>query len=68
MIICSCNVISDNDVRTAVAGADIELRTTYQVFGCLGCNAECGRCATSIRSVMLESNAGGKSISDESAG
>jgi bacterioferritin-associated ferredoxin len=66
MIICSCNVISDRDVRTAIAGADIELRTTYQVFGCLGCNAECGRCATSIRRVMLEANAGGEPGSDKS--
>jgi len=62
MIICSCNVISDHDVRTAAAGAEVELRTTYQVFGCLGCNAECGRCATAIRRVLLESGGGAKRV------
>jgi hypothetical protein len=37
MIICSCNVISDHDVREAVVSADVELRSTAQVYTCLGC-------------------------------
>jgi hypothetical protein len=36
MIICSCNVISDHDVRDAVESADIELCSTAQVYNCLG--------------------------------
>src|SRR5216684_2303451 len=35
MIICSCNVLSDDEVRTAVAGSDLPPRTAGQVYGCL---------------------------------
>jgi bacterioferritin-associated ferredoxin len=54
MIICSCNVLSDHDVRSAVtAGAEIP-RTAGQVYGCLGCSAQCGRCARTIKRIMSE--------------
>jgi len=53
MIVCSCNVLSDGDVRTAVR-ADGRVRSTGQVYGCLGCSAQCGRCATTIRRIMDE--------------
>lgn len=54
MIICSCNVLSDHDVRSAVtAGAEIP-RTAGQVYGCLGCSAQCGRCARTIKQIMSE--------------
>jgi bacterioferritin-associated ferredoxin len=47
MIVCSCNVLSDRDVRTViVAGAP---RTPCQVYGCLACIPQCGRCAVTIR-------------------
>ena len=52
MIVCSCNVLSDKDVRTAVQ-ADAP-RSTSQVYGCLGCSAQCGRCARTIRKIMDE--------------
>lgn len=52
MIVCSCNVLTDHDVRTAVtAGKDLP-RTASQVYGCLGCSAQCGRCARTIRQIM----------------
>ena len=53
MIVCSCNVLSDHDVRTAVT-AEARPRTTGQVYGCLGCSAQCGRCARTIRRIMDE--------------
>ena len=53
MIICSCNVLSDHEVRSALAGA-VAPRTPGQVYGCLGCNAQCGRCATTIKRIMDE--------------
>jgi bacterioferritin-associated ferredoxin len=53
MIVCSCNVLSDHAVRTAVSGAAAP-RTTGQVYGCLGCSPQCGRCATTIRRIMDE--------------
>jgi bacterioferritin-associated ferredoxin len=57
MIVCSCNVLSDHDVRTAVAASDAP-RTTGQVYGCLGCSAQCGRCARTIRRIMHEALVG----------
>ena len=54
MIVCSCNVLSDHDVRSALAGADDLPRTPRQVYGCLGCSAECGRCARTIRKILDE--------------
>ncbi|HTT49750.1 MAG TPA: (2Fe-2S)-binding protein [Pseudolabrys sp.] len=56
MIVCSCNVLSDHDVRSAVNTA--APRTTYEVYGCLGCSAQCGRCARTIRKIMNEALAG----------
>jgi bacterioferritin-associated ferredoxin len=53
MIVCSCNVLSDKDVRTAVTG-EAPPRSTGQVYGCLGCSAQCGRCARTIRKIMDE--------------
>jgi bacterioferritin-associated ferredoxin len=53
MIVCSCNVLSDKDVRTACR-AEERPRTTGQVYGCLGCSAQCGRCARTIRKIMDE--------------
>jgi bacterioferritin-associated ferredoxin len=52
MIVCSCNVLSDHEVRRAVNAA--VLRTTAEVYGCLGCSAQCGRCARTIRKIMDE--------------
>jgi bacterioferritin-associated ferredoxin len=50
MIVCSCNVLSDTQVRTAVS--ESAPRATSQVYGCLGCSAQCGRCARTIRRIM----------------
>ena len=58
MIVCSCNVLSDHDVRAAI-GAEQTPRTTGQVYGCLGCSAQCGRCARTIRRIMDDAGRGG---------
>jgi bacterioferritin-associated ferredoxin len=50
MIVCSCNVLTDHDVRTAVAKTDA--RSTGEVYGCLGCSPQCGRCARTIKRIM----------------
>lgn len=54
MIVCSCNVLSDHDVRAAVSGSEDALRHAKQVYGCLGCSAECGRCARTIKTIIDE--------------
>ena len=53
MIVCSCNVLTDDDVRTVVR-TQARPRSTGQVYGCLGCSAQCGRCARTIRKIMDE--------------
>ena len=52
MIVCSCNVISDHQVRSVTA--ERAARGTSEVYRCLGCSAECGRCARTIRQIMDE--------------
>src|SRR6266700_1996439 len=52
MIVCSCNVLSDYEVRTVVSTATY--RTPSHVYGCLGCRVQCGRCAHTIRKIMDE--------------
>lgn len=53
MIVCSCNVISDAQVRDTVA-VDTGPRKTIEVYRCLGCSPQCGRCARTIRAIMDE--------------
>ncbi|RXT55970.1 hypothetical protein B6S44_07755 [Bosea sp. Tri-44] len=56
MIVCSCNVLSEQDVRSAVEAQTP--RSPSQVYGCLGCSAKCGRCARTIRRLMDEALGG----------
>ena len=54
MIVCSCNVLSDDDVRSAVNVSEDLPRNAKQLYGCLGCSAECGRCARTIKTIIDE--------------
>lgn len=54
MIVCSCNVISDHDVRDVVVSTGDELCSAAQVYDCLGCSVHCGRCARSVRRILRE--------------
>ncbi|HEX9591576.1 MAG TPA: (2Fe-2S)-binding protein [Bradyrhizobium sp.] len=54
MIICSCNVLSDHDVRRVMTAAASQPRTASDLYGCLGCSAQCGRCARTIKRIMDE--------------
>jgi bacterioferritin-associated ferredoxin len=53
MIICSCNVLSDLEVKIAVA-ASKPPRTIGRLFRYLGCTAQCGRCGPSIKGIVDE--------------
>ena len=53
MIVCSCNVFSDHQVRSAVAKEARRPRMS-EVYACLGCSAQCGRCAHTIKRIMDE--------------
>jgi bacterioferritin-associated ferredoxin len=52
MIVCSCNVLTDHDVRSAMSAADELPRSAHQVYCCLGCRVECGRCVGTIRQIL----------------
>jgi bacterioferritin-associated ferredoxin len=54
MIVCSCNVLTDHDVRSAVNAGEALPRSAKQIYGCLGCSAECGRCARTIKAIIDE--------------
>ena len=41
MIVCSCNVFSDHQVRSVVAKEARRSRMS-EVYACLGCSAQCG--------------------------
>jgi bacterioferritin-associated ferredoxin len=58
MIICSCNVISDHEIKEAVVSADVELYSTAQVYDSLGRLVQCGLCAHSVRAILQEWRAG----------
>src|SRR4029079_394096 len=58
MIVCSCNVLTDHEVRDAARNA--ARRSTAHVYGCLGCSAQCGRCARTIRKIIDAALGGGK--------
>jgi bacterioferritin-associated ferredoxin len=52
MIVCSCNIISDHDIRGAVVATDDALISAAQVYDCLGCTVRCGRCSQSVRQIL----------------
>lgn len=53
MIVCSCNVLSDHEVRAAL-DAPTPPRTPAQVHRHLGCKPQCGRCLCTIRKILDE--------------
>jgi bacterioferritin-associated ferredoxin len=53
MIVCSCNVFSDHQVRSVVTKEARRPRMS-EVYACLGCSAQCGRCAHTIKRIMDE--------------
>jgi bacterioferritin-associated ferredoxin len=52
MIVCSCNYLSDGDVKACLGPGPGCPRTPAEVYRCLGCSPDCGRCARTIRSIM----------------
>lgn len=54
MIVCSCNIISDHDIRGAVVATEDGVLSAAQVYDCLGCAVRCGRCSPSVRRILEE--------------
>jgi bacterioferritin-associated ferredoxin len=53
MIVCSCNVFGDSEIRAAFAGPDGP-GTVSQVYRQLGHEAHCGRCTRTVLDIMRE--------------
>lgn len=51
MIVCSCNVLSDRDVRDSVSSRG-DRPSVGAVFRHMGCEAKCGRCTRSIVAIV----------------
>jgi bacterioferritin-associated ferredoxin len=56
MIVCSCNVLSDRDVRETVTTRP-DRPTVASVFRNMGCEAKCGRCVRSIVAIVDQHSA-----------
>ncbi|MET0314098.1 MAG: (2Fe-2S)-binding protein [Hansschlegelia sp.] len=54
MIVCSCNVLSDVQIRTTIGDGAVNARTPGQVYRCLGCSPQCGRCARTIKAMLAD--------------
>ena len=52
MIVCSCNLLSEDVIRQCLNPGPECPRTPAQVYQCLGCSPQCGSCARTIRSIM----------------
>jgi bacterioferritin-associated ferredoxin len=66
MIVCSCNVFSDHQLRSALANATQKLRMS-QIYDYLGSGVQCGRCACIIKRIMDEMTNGAIGHSSEPA-
>ena len=54
MIVCSCNVLSQKQILSAVVRC--RPAKTHQVYACLGCRPRCGQCLPTIRRIWDEAS------------
>jgi bacterioferritin-associated ferredoxin len=55
MIICSCNVISDHEVRDAASVSEAS-EPMSEVYMRLGRTPQCGRCKRTIKEIACKTN------------
>jgi bacterioferritin-associated ferredoxin len=51
VIVCSCNVLSDSQVRSTIANGKSCARIKH-VYVSLCCTAKCGRCVRTIKAIL----------------
>jgi bacterioferritin-associated ferredoxin len=68
MIVCSCNVISCHDVRRVCGDGPDCARRVAEVYTCLGCSAQCGRCARTVLTILREALDTAAVARDDAAG
>ena len=57
MIVCSCNILSDQDIREIATNPDYVPPRLAEIYTRLGCSAECGRCARTIKTIISDAAA-----------
>jgi bacterioferritin-associated ferredoxin len=65
MIVCSCNVVTDEEIRATLASGACP-RTPFAIYECLGCRLNCGRCIATVRTIINEADAGAGSSREAS--
>jgi bacterioferritin-associated ferredoxin len=68
MIVCSCNVLSDKQIGDAIGDAEQNPSTPGQVYRCLGCSPQCGRCARTIKAMLANVRGLDPASSDRACG
>jgi bacterioferritin-associated ferredoxin len=58
VIVCSCNILTDQDIRELAVDPKYIRSRVAKVYERLGCQAECGRCARTIATIIRESVTG----------
>ena len=56
MIVCSCNLLTDVEIRASLAKPNAPERVR-DVYAALGCAPKCGGCAASINRLISEAKA-----------
>jgi|GEM_PF-1412703 len=54
MIVCSCNVLSAAQIKNTIGDPAANPQTPGQVYRCLGCSPQCGRCARTIKAMLAD--------------
>lgn len=57
MIVCSCNVLSDRDVRETLSTQN-NRPSVGAIFRYMGCEPKCGRCARNIAAIVAQQSGG----------
>jgi bacterioferritin-associated ferredoxin len=55
VIVCSCNVLSEAEILATLQSEETgRPRSPGQVYRCLGCAPQCGRCLITVRALLAE--------------
>lgn len=58
MIVCQCNVLSDKAILERARSPVDAPRSPAQVYRCMGCSPNCGKCVKTIRALLKQAQAG----------
>ncbi|BAK83564.1 (2Fe-2S)-binding protein [Komagataeibacter medellinensis] len=64
MFVCSCNMLTDTDVETAVKNGAVRPKEVYESKGC---RAQCGNCVTGVVCLLRQMIHQGRMVVPEAA-